>query len=207
MAKLKKSGVGQGDLVDLLNDLVDYVNLISTKVPGLKPLSMDPTKVDPSKEKFKITSHLDKQLRKDADDVFGLECRIARNQTKINNNLSKSYSYGSIAAGSAAEKSVFTAPDKCVVRNLYLTNGAALAIDASNNTKLELINKKADGTGATVLATFDQTTEAFVAFDVVVKSLSDVVLNKEDVLSLKKSETGTGGAVTDLLVEINYKPF
>ena len=139
-------------------------------------------------------------------DLDDIACKLTQDNLKIYDLICKAVQFGTVAASTASEKTVFVAPAQCKVSGLSLVNGAVLSIDGTNSTKLELINKGADGTGTTVLATFDQATEAFVAFDEVLKAISDVILSKGAVLSLKKSETGTGGAVTDLFVAVNYKP-
>ena len=114
--------------------------------------------------------------------------------------------FGTVAAGTNSEKPAFVAPFACRLNSMHLINGAALAANGTNYTKLELVNKGASGGGTTVLATFDGSLESFTAFDAVVKSLGTTDLIAGDVLSLRKTDTGTGMLVTDLFVVVNYKP-
>lgn len=113
--------------------------------------------------------------------------------------------FGTVAAGTAAEKPVFVAPAAGVLVNLMLVNAANLAANPANNTRLDLINKGSAGDGATILATFNGASDAFTAFDAFVKSLN-VTVAQGDVLSLRKTDTGAGAAVTELLVSVGIKP-
>ncbi len=143
-----------------------------------------------------------------AEDDIQTQCGLGLTRDNLQDTMfCKSLIVGTVAAGTDAEKPVFVAPNACRLSDLKLVNSAALAIDAVDNTKLELINKGADGTGTTVLATFDSATEAFVAFDAIVKAISGPVdLVAGDVLSLKKTDTGTGAAGTELFVAVSYSP-
>lgn len=120
--------------------------------------------------------------------------------------MAQELAFGTVAAGSSVEKPAFVAPAACRLGSMYLVNGANLAANGVNYTKLELVNKGASGGGTTVLATFDGSTESFTAFDTVVKSLGTTDLAAGDVLSLRKTDTGAGALVTDLLLVVNYKP-
>ena len=124
-----------------------------------------------------------------------------------NRTRCKEMLYGTVAAGSGADKAVMVATGKCRLSQLTLVNAAALAADGTNNTKLELVNKGSDGTGTTVLATFDSATESFAAFDAVVKPIAGlIILEANDVLALVKTDSGSGAAVTDLLSSVGYEP-
>lgn len=114
--------------------------------------------------------------------------------------------FGTVNAAVGAEKPVFVAPNQCVLGNLQLVNSLSVASNPLNNTRLDLINKGKDGIGNTVIATFNGATDAFVAFDAFLKGIVNVTLNTGDVLTLKKSDLGTGAAVTDLLVSVSYSP-
>lgn len=118
--------------------------------------------------------------------------------------------FGSIAAGVNTEKAVFAAPSACVLVNLELVNGAALGNDPINHTRLDLVNKGSNGTGTAVIATFDGTSDSFLAFKTILRAIlsgsQPVTLAQGDVLTLKKTDSGVGGAVTDLLVSVSYKP-
>lgn len=114
--------------------------------------------------------------------------------------------FGTVAAGVAAEKPVFVAPYACRLGSLHLVNGATLAANGTNYTRLELVNKGASGSGSTVLATFDGSTESFTAFDAIIKSVGTVDLAAGDVLTLKKTDFSAGALVSDLLVEVGFKP-
>lgn len=120
--------------------------------------------------------------------------------------LSQNTSFGTVSAGSGAEKPVFVAPVACRVTSVWLINGAALAANGSNYTTLDLVNKGASGSGTTELASFDGSTESFVAFDAVEKTLGTTDLVAGDVLSLKKTDSGAGALVTDLLIVVNFRP-
>lgn len=114
--------------------------------------------------------------------------------------------FGTVAATVAAEKAVFVAPYQCVLGNLQLVNSLSVVSNPLNNTRLDLINKGSQGIGNTVLATFDGAKDAFTAFDAFVKGIANVTLSMGDVLTLKKTDLGTGAAVTDLLVSVSYSP-
>ncbi len=114
--------------------------------------------------------------------------------------------FGTVAATIAAEKAVFVAPSQCILSNLQLVNSLSVASNPLNNTRLDLINKGNQGIGNTVLATFDGAKDAFTAFDAFIKGIVNVTLNMGDVLTLKKTDLGTGAAVTDLLVSVSYTP-
>lgn len=115
-------------------------------------------------------------------------------------------SFGTVAAGTAAEKAVFVAPAACVLVNLQIVNSLTTVSNPLNNTRLDLINRGANGIGNTVLATFDGAKDAFTAFDAFIKGIVNTSLNIGDVLTLKKTDLGTGAAVTDLLVSVSYSP-
>lgn len=114
--------------------------------------------------------------------------------------------FGTVAANAAAEKSVFVAPYQCVLGNLQLVNGLSVVANPLNNTRLDLVNKGSSGIGNTVIATFDGAKDAFTAFDAFIKGIVNVTLNIGDVLTLRKTDLGTGAAVTDLLVSVSYTP-
>ena len=113
--------------------------------------------------------------------------------------------FGSVGAGVGAEQAVLVAPAACRVYGISLVNGANLAANGINYTKLELVNKGSSGSGTTILATFDGSADSFTAFDASVKTFS-VDLESGDVLALKKTDFGAGAAVTDLLCSVSYKP-
>lgn len=118
--------------------------------------------------------------------------------------------FGTVAAATNAEKSVFVAPSACQLINLQLVNGAILGNDPINYTRLDLVNRGSNGIGAAVIATFDGTSDSFAAFDAFVRAIlsgsTTVTLAQNDVLTLRKTDFGAGGAVTDLLVTVSYKP-
>ena len=118
--------------------------------------------------------------------------------------------FGTVAAGTNAERAVFTAPAACQLVNLELVNGASLGNDPINRTRLDLVNRGSNGIGTAVVATFDGTTDSFTAFKTflrpVLSGSQPVNLAQGDVLTLRKTDSGAGGAVTDLLVSVSYKP-
>lgn len=118
--------------------------------------------------------------------------------------------FGSVAAGTNAEKAVFTAPAPCQLINLELVNGANLGNDPVNRTRLDLVNRGSNGIGSAVIATFDGTTDSFTAFKTFLRPVLSgsvaVSLAQGDVLTLRKTDFGAGGAVTDLLVSVSCKP-
>lgn len=120
--------------------------------------------------------------------------------------MTQNLAFGTVTAGTNSEKPAFVAPFACRLGSMWLVNGAALPANGVNYTKLELVNKGAGGAGTTVLATFDGSTESFTAFDAAIKSLGTTDLVAGDVLSLRKTDTGAGMLVTDLLLVVNYKP-
>jgi hypothetical protein len=114
--------------------------------------------------------------------------------------------FGTVGAGGLAEKSVFVAPYQCILGNLQLVNSLSVVSNPLNNTRLDLVNKGSGGIGNTVLATFDGAKDAFTAFDAFLKGIVNVTLKAGDVLTLRKTDLGTGAAVTDLLVSVSYSP-
>ena len=118
--------------------------------------------------------------------------------------------FGTVAAATNAEKAVFAAPAPCQLLNMELVNGANLGNDPVNRTRLDLVNRGSNGIGSAVLATFDGTTDSFVAFKTFLRPAlsggAPVLLAQGDVLTLRKTDSGAGGAVTDLLVSVSYKP-
>jgi hypothetical protein len=114
--------------------------------------------------------------------------------------------FGTVGASTDIEKAVFVAPDGCTLAAMWLVNGASVSANAVNNTKLELVNKGSDGTGTTVVATFDGATTSFVIFDAFSTPITSTNLAKGDVLTLRKTDAGSGAAVTDLMVQVGYKP-
>ena len=122
----------------------------------------------------------------------------------------QTFQFGTVAAGTNVERSVFTAPSACQLINLQLVNGVALGNDPINHTRLDLVNRGSNGIGAAVIATFDGTTDSFTAFKTFLRAILSgsvvVTLAQGDVLTLRKMDSGVGGAVTDLLVSVSYKP-
>lgn len=114
--------------------------------------------------------------------------------------------FGTVAAGVVVERAVFVAPAPCALGNLQLVNSLTTVSNPLNNTRLDLINKGNNGIGNTVLATFDGAKDSFVGFDAFIKGIVNTTLNMGDVLTLRKTDLGTGGAVTDLLVSVSYSP-
>lgn len=118
--------------------------------------------------------------------------------------------FGTVAAGVNAEKAVFAAPAPCQLLNLELVNGLNLGNDPINRTRLDLINRGSNGIGSAVLATFDGSVDSFTAFKTFLRPAlvgsAPVLLAQGDVLTLRKTDSGAGGAVTDLLVSVSYKP-
>lgn len=118
--------------------------------------------------------------------------------------------FGTVAAGTGAEKAVFAASAPCQLVNLELVNGLNLGNDPINRTRLDLINRGSNGIGSAVLATFDGTTDSFTAFKTFLRPIlsgsSPVNLAQGDVLTLRKTDSGAGGLVTDLLVSVSCKP-
>jgi len=124
----------------------------------------------------------------------------------VESMLVQSAHFGTVAASTDDDKPVFVAPFACTLGSLFLINAANLPLDGTNNTVLTLVNKGADGTGTAVIATFDNETEAFLDFVAVEKVITAVTLVKGDVLSIVKTDAGTGAVVSDLQVAVSYKP-
>lgn len=118
--------------------------------------------------------------------------------------------FGTVAAGTGAEKAAFVAPAPCQLINLELVNGLTVGNDPINRTRLDLVNRGSNGIGSAVIATFDGTTDSFTAFKTFLRPIllgsSPVNLAQGDVLTLRKTDFGAGAAVTDLLVSVSYKP-
>jgi hypothetical protein len=113
---------------------------------------------------------------------------------------------GTIVSGTGAEIAVIAAPASITITGARLVNAADLPADAVNYTTLELINKGTDGTGNTVLCTFDGSAESMTAFVACAKSCPSTVLPAGTVLTLKKTDSGGGAQVTNLLVLVKYNP-
>ncbi|MEM3000587.1 MAG: hypothetical protein QXU32_00845 [Nitrososphaerales archaeon] len=124
----------------------------------------------------------------------------------INNMVADSVNFGTVAAGVATERPVFVAPADCRVYGVILVNSDNVPANSVNYTKLELVNKGSTGSGSIVIATFDGSNTSFTAFDAVSLSMTAVDLSANDVLTIRKSDTGTGANVTNLLVKILYRP-
>ena len=113
--------------------------------------------------------------------------------------------FGTLGAGVDGEKAVFVAPGALTLAYLRLVNGADVAASGVNYTTLDLVNKGTDGTGTLAIATFDGTSDSFTSFAAFAKTVT-TALTKGTVLSLRKTDTGSGAGVTDLLVQVAYKP-
>lgn len=132
---------------------------------------------------------------------------LTNNALQLAKLLTETLQYGTIAAGTVlVERPVFIAPYQCVLNSLQLVNGLSVVANPLNNTRLDLINKGGSGIGNTIIATFNGASDAFTAFDAFVKGITNVTLAAGDILTLRKTDLGTGAAVTDLLVSVSYSP-
>lgn len=112
--------------------------------------------------------------------------------------------FGSVNAGTNVDKPIFVAPSACQLVSMSLVNATNITANAMNFTKLELVNKGANGSGTAIIAIYDGAVDSLTAFDVFVRD-AVTVLNGGDVLSLRKTDSGAGAAVTDLLCAIRFK--
>ena len=109
-----------------------------------------------------------------------------------------------IAAGTF-EKSIFTAPFNCIVKDVKVVPDGDIG-QATNYMTLDVQNKGADGTGTTSIGLLAVNStnkiEGFVGVDLV---STDAEVTEGHSLSLKRTVTGDGQAFPGGLVIVKYE--
>lgn len=153
-----------------------------------------------------VQDNVDRVVAGDHNNQENQLSALTNNALQLAKLPAETVQFGTVIAGTIVEKSVFVAPYQCILGNLQLVNGLSVVANPLNNTRLDLINKGSSGIGNTVIATFNGASDAFTAFDAFIKGIVNVTLSIGDVLTLKKTDLGSGAAVTDLLVSVSYSP-
>jgi len=113
---------------------------------------------------------------------------------------------GSVSAGSTTDVPIWAAPFRCKIRACYIIPQADITGAATNYMTLKIVNKGSDGSATKTVAS-KAFTNGVNASDYTRTSLGDVSnneLNEGEVLQFKKEESGTGMAMPDLAVVIEY---
>lgn len=114
-----------------------------------------------------------------------------------------------INAGVSAEVPLWVAPAACTLQKISVIPKVAITGADTDNMILSIMDKGSAGTGAdTIVAlAFPLGTDAavFVPKDLGILSATHKVLAQGDVISFKKSESGSGMAMPDLVCVIEYK--
>lgn len=109
------------------------------------------------------------------------------------------------AADGTFEKTIFTAPFNCIVKDVKVVPDGDIG-QATNFMTLDVQNKGADGTGTTSLGSravnSTNTIEGFVGVDLI---SSDAEVTEGHSLSLKKTVTADGQAFPGGLVLVKYE--
>jgi len=113
----------------------------------------------------------------------------------------------SVAAGSTTEVPVFCAPVRCWIKKVSIIPKTAITGADTNNMVLTFKNKGSDGSGTAAIAsvTFSNGVNAAAFDEKDFGSVSKNYLNAGDVVSLAKSENGSGMDMPDLIVKIEYE--
>ena len=110
-----------------------------------------------------------------------------------------------IAAGSTDEIPVFYAQEDVYVHEFGIIPEAQITGDATNYMTLTFKNKGTSGSGTTSLGSKAFTSGIYAAFDYIQVSTGKL-LSEGEVVSLAKSEAGTGMDMPRLCVVIIYSP-
>lgn len=123
---------------------------------------------------------------------------------------------GTIAAGTSDERIVFVAPYDCVIKNIYMTNAAALAAHASNYTTFNFENKGAAGSGTDNIAEFTTASggdnASFTAFlplnvaDQTGVTFANTSITKGQAITLTKTDAASGVGTDNMNVSICFVP-
>ena len=109
------------------------------------------------------------------------------------------------AAAGTFEKTIFTAPFNCIVKDVKVVPDGDIG-QATNYMTLDVQNKGADGTGTTSIGSravnSTNTIEGFVGVDLV---STDAEVTEGHSLSLKKTVEGDGQAFPGGLVIVKYE--
>lgn len=116
---------------------------------------------------------------------------------------------GSISAGTDDERPIFVAPCGCQLKKAYIVNASDISADGTDFTAVELQDKGSDGSGTDTIVSFDTDSNndnvsltGFDAHDF--GSLSNNSLAKGDVVTIKKTDSGSGKAFDEAFVELVY---
>lgn len=123
---------------------------------------------------------------------------------------------GTIAAGTSDERIVFVAPFDCIIKEIYMTNAAALAAAASNYTTFNFENKGSAGTGSDNIAEFTTASggdnASMTAFlPLLVSAQTGVTfayteVSKGEAITLTKTDAASGVATDNLVVSVAFVP-
>jgi len=111
-----------------------------------------------------------------------------------------------VPAGSSTELPIWNAPFRCKVIRVGVVPATAVTGADTNYMTLSVVNKGSDGTGTAAIASKDYTAGKNIAqFDYdSLGPVSNNLLRKNDTLTFKKAETGTGMGMPDLVVVVEY---
>lgn len=117
-----------------------------------------------------------------------------------------------VAAGDATEDQViFTAPFRCVLTGVTITPNASSTGDNTNTKNLNVIDKAADGSGAVEVGNLDlvlatDLTEADETTIPLTGTAAQLAMLKGDVLMLEIEQVGTGVAIGESLIKVQFRP-
>lgn len=114
-----------------------------------------------------------------------------------------------VAAGTDEELAVFVAPFDCFIKEIRITDDAGVAVAATNYTTISFQAKGIAGSGSDEIGSVNTNTggTALTARVPVNIGILDTVFRyvpKNSVVTGKKVDTGTGKALTDALISVEY---
>lgn len=122
---------------------------------------------------------------------------------------SASISIAEIGVGVSDELPLWAAPDACTLQKVSIIPGSTITGVDTDYFTLGIIDKGSSGTGtdSIVSMVFDsgENAAAFATKNLGVLDVTHKVLAQGDVISFKKSESGSGMAMPDLVCVIEYK--
>jgi len=113
----------------------------------------------------------------------------------------------SVGAGNSTEVPVFCAPVRCWIKKVSIIPKSAITGAATNNMVLTFKNKGSAGSGTDAIAsvTFSNGVNVSAFDEKDFGAVSHNYLNAGDVVSLAKSENGSGMDMPDLIVKIEFE--
>lgn len=113
------------------------------------------------------------------------------------------YNIGDVSAGTGIQYPVFTSSHTIMIKKVYILNDADLSKDGTNYTTLSLMN---DTTTVASKATKTNDITANSPFELTLSTTtSDLKVEAGDVLEFKKADSGSGAALTDAVLVIEYE--